>query len=40
MGTLLSLTLPISVALLVSWFLFFMLWYAICLPLGPGVPIR
>lgn len=39
-GTLLSLTLPISVTLLVSWFLFFMVWYAIGLPLGPGVPVR
>lgn len=39
-GTLLSLTLPISVTLLISWFLFFMLWYVIGLPLGPGVPVR
>ena len=39
-GTLLSLTLPISVTLLISWFLFFMLWYATGLPLGPGVPVR
>lgn len=39
-GTLVSLTLPLSITLLISWFLFFMLWYAIGLPLGPGVPIR
>ncbi len=39
-GTLLSLTLPISITLLVSWFVFFMLWYAVGLPLGPGVPVR
>lgn len=39
-GTLISLTLPVAVALLVSWFLFFMLWWAIGIPLGPGVPVR
>ncbi|EXF25977.1 transporter [Nesterenkonia sp. AN1] len=39
-GTLVSLTLPVAVALLVSWFLFFMLWFAIGIPLGPGVPVR
>lgn len=39
-GTLISLTLPLSVIMLVSWFAFFMLWYAIGLPLGPGVPVR
>lgn len=39
-GTLISMTLPISLALLVGWFLFFILWYAIGIPLGPGVPVR
>ncbi|WP_238348592.1 AbgT family transporter [Ornithinimicrobium pratense] len=39
-GTLLSLTLPVSVAMLVGWFAFFTLWYGIGLPLGPAVPIR
>lgn len=39
-GTLLSLTLPISITILISWFLFFMLWYLIGLPLGPGVPVN
>ncbi|WP_261624649.1 AbgT family transporter [Nesterenkonia marinintestina] len=39
-GTLLSMTLPISIAMLVGWFLFFMLWYALGIPLGPGVPVR
>lgn len=39
-GTLLSLTLPLSVAMLVGWFAFFALWYALGLPLGPGVPVR
>lgn len=39
-GTLISLTLPITVAFLVAWFLFFMLWWALGIPLGPGVPVR
>ncbi|GAA4512441.1 AbgT family transporter [Brevibacterium yomogidense] len=39
-GTLMSMTLPISITLLVGWFLFFMLWYALGIPLGPGVPVR
>ena len=37
-GTLMSLSLPYSVAMLVGWFLFFMLWYALGIPLGPGSP--
>lgn len=37
-GTLMSLALPYSVAMLVGWFLFFMLWYALGIPLGPGSP--
>lgn len=39
-GTLLSLTLPLSLIMLVSWFAFFVLWYAVGIPLGPGVPVR
>ncbi|WP_139827640.1 BCCT family transporter [Nesterenkonia sp. PF2B19] len=39
-GTLVSLTLPVSVALLCAWFLFFVLWWALGIPLGPGVPVR
>lgn len=39
-GTLLSLTLPVSISILVGWFLFFVIWYLIGIPLGPGAPIR
>ncbi|MEZ2121429.1 AbgT family transporter [Corynebacterium sp. CCM 9203] len=39
-GTLMSLALPYSIAMLVGWFLFFLLWYILGLPLGPGVPVR
>ncbi|MBV7292475.1 AbgT family transporter [Corynebacterium sp. TAE3-ERU16] len=39
-GTLMSLALPYSIAMLVGWFLFFLVWYFLGLPLGPGVPVR
>lgn len=39
-GTLLSLTLPLSLALLVVWFLFFLAWIALGIPLGPGSPVQ
>ncbi len=38
-GTLISLTLPLSVAIFVTWTLFFLAWYALGIPLGPGVPV-
>ncbi|MDO4928947.1 MAG: AbgT family transporter [Corynebacterium sp.] len=37
-GTLMSLALPYSIAMLVGWFAFFVLWYWIGIPLGPGTP--
>ena len=39
-GTLISLTLPLSLVMVITWFAFFMLWYFLGLPLGPGNPIR
>lgn len=39
-GTLMAMTLPASVAILLGWTAFFVLWYAVGLPLGPGVPVR
>ncbi|WP_225979289.1 MULTISPECIES: AbgT family transporter [Corynebacterium] len=39
-GTLMSLAIPYSLVMLVGWFLFFILWYALGIPLGPGVPVR
>ncbi|WP_460753159.1 AbgT family transporter [Nocardiopsis oceani] len=38
-GTLVSLTLPFTVTILTVWTLFFLGWYALGIPLGPGVPI-
>lgn len=39
-GTLMSLTLPISFAVLISWTLLFMAWWGLGIPLGPGAPVR
>lgn len=36
-GTLMSFTVPISFAILISWATFFAIWYSIGIPLGPGV---
>ena len=38
-GTLVSLTLPFTVTILAVWTLFFLGWYALGIPLGPGVPV-
>ena len=37
-GTLMSLSLPYAISMLVGWFIFFMIWYALGIPLGPGAP--
>ena len=39
-GTLVSMTLPIAFAVLIGWTLFFLAWYALGIPLGPGAPVR
>ncbi|MFG3254781.1 AbgT family transporter [Streptomyces sp. NPDC048172] len=39
-GTLASLTLPLALTMLVAWTLLFYAWYALGIPLGPGVPVR
>lgn len=37
-GTLISLSLPYSLSMIIGWFLFFLLWYFAGIPLGPGTP--
>lgn len=39
-GTLISLTLPISITVLLGWTLFFLGWWALGVPLGPGAGVR
>ena len=37
-GTLISMALPYFFAILLGWFAFFLLWYFLGIPLGPGSP--
>ncbi|WP_295629136.1 AbgT family transporter [uncultured Corynebacterium sp.] len=39
-GTLMSLAIPYSIAMITGWFAFFAVWYLLGIPLGPGVPVR
>jgi aminobenzoyl-glutamate transport protein len=39
-GTVVSLMLPYVVVLSIAWTLFFVVWYLIGIPLGPGSPVR
>ncbi|WP_047870205.1 AbgT family transporter [Nocardiopsis sp. RV163] len=39
-GTLISLTLPLCLTVLVGWTLLFLGWWTLGIPLGPGVPVR
>jgi aminobenzoyl-glutamate transport protein len=40
MGTVVSMMLPYTVVVLVSWIVFFVVWYLIGIPLGPGAPVH
>ncbi|MEX3505635.1 AbgT family transporter [Corynebacterium sp. LK2510] len=37
-GTLMSLALPYSMSMLIGWFIFFLIWYFLGIPFGPGSP--
>ncbi|MEO3802260.1 AbgT family transporter [Nonomuraea sp. B1E8] len=39
-GTLMALVLPLCLVMLVTWTLLFLAWWALGIPLGPGVPVR
>lgn len=39
-GTLMALTIPLCLTVLVVWSAFFLLWWALGIPLGPGAPVR
>lgn len=38
-GTIVALMLPYTLVLSIAWVLFFMLWFALGIPLGPGYPV-
>lgn len=39
-GTLISFTLPCAVVMFIVWFMLFLAWWALGIPLGPGAPVR
>ena len=39
-GTVIALMIPYAVVVTVLWTLFFIAWYLIGIPLGPGWPVR
>jgi aminobenzoyl-glutamate transport protein len=39
LGTVISLMIPYSVAILVAWILLFVIWFLLGIPLGPGYPV-
>jgi aminobenzoyl-glutamate transport protein len=39
-GTILSLMIPYTIIVLIAWVLFFILWFLLGIPLGPGYPIE
>ena len=38
-GTIIALMLPFAGIMLVVWILFFVLWFVLGIPLGPGYPV-
>ena len=40
LGTIISLMIPYTVIILITWVLFFVVWYVIGIPLGPGYPVE
>jgi aminobenzoyl-glutamate transport protein len=39
-GTIVALILPYSLVMAVTWILFFILWFVLGIPLGPGYPVN
>ncbi|MGD9958445.1 AbgT family transporter [Nocardioides sp.] len=40
MGTVVAMMIPYTVVVLVTWILFFIAWYLLAIPLGPGSPVH
>ncbi len=40
LGTIISLMLPYTVIVLVTWLIFFVVWYLLGIPMGPGYPTK
>jgi aminobenzoyl-glutamate transport protein len=40
LGTIIALMLPYTIVILITWLLFFAIWYLLGIPLGPGYPVE
>ena len=40
LGTIISLMIPYTFIVLIVWIIFFVLWYVLGIPLGPGYPVH
>ena len=40
LGTIIALMLPYTIVVLVVWIVFFVAWYLIGIPFGPGYPVH
>jgi len=40
LGTIISLMIPYTIIVLVAWLLFFVAWYLLGIPMGPGYPVK
>jgi aminobenzoyl-glutamate transport protein len=40
LGTIISLMLPYTIITLVAWLIFFIVWYLLGIPMGPGYPTK
>ena len=38
LGTIISLMIPYTIIVLITWIIFFVVWYLLGIPLGPGYP--
>jgi aminobenzoyl-glutamate transport protein len=39
-GTIISLMIPYTIIVLVTWLIFFVIWYLLGIPMGPGYPTK
>ncbi|HEX6032150.1 MAG TPA: AbgT family transporter, partial [Tepidiformaceae bacterium] len=39
-GTIISLMIPYTIVVLVTWMVLFAVWYLVGIPLGPGYPVK
>lgn len=40
LGTIIALMIPYTIIVLITWVIFFAVWYLLGIPLGPGYPVK